>query len=75
MLPALVVTFFIKEPETINAPRNLRQAIIDPFREFKDRRGLKSMFLIILFVFCYKLGDSMATALATPFISICTMIF
>ena len=59
--------FFIKEPETINAPRNLRQAIIEPFREFKDRRGLKSMFLIILFVFCYKLGDSMATALATPF--------
>ena len=67
MLPALVVTFFIKEPETINAPRNLRQAIIEPFREFKDRRGLKSMFLIILFVFCYKLGDSMATALATLF--------
>ncbi len=67
MLPALVVTFFIKEPETINAPRNLRQAIIEPFSEFKDRRGLKSMFLIILFVFCYKLGDSMATALATPF--------
>lgn len=67
MLPSLVVTFFIKEPETINAPRNLRQAIIEPFREFKDRRGLKSMFLIILFVFCYKLGDSMATALATPF--------
>lgn len=67
MLPALVVTFFIKETETINAPRNLRQAIIEPFREFKDRRGLKSMFLIILFVFCYKLGDSMATALATPF--------
>ena len=67
MLPALVVTFFIKEPETINAPRNLRQAIIEPFREFKDRRGLKSMLLIILFVFCYKLGDSMATALATPF--------
>ena len=67
MLPALVVTFFIKEPETINALRNLRQAIIEPFREFKDRRGLKSMFLIILFVFCYKLGDSMATALATPF--------
>ena len=67
MLPALVVTCFIKEPETINAPRNLRQAIIEPFREFKDRRGLKSMFLIILFVFCYKLGDSMATALATPF--------
>lgn len=67
MLPVLVVTFFIKEPETINAPRNLRQAIIEPFREFKDRRGLKSMFLIILFVFCYKLGDSMATALATPF--------
>lgn len=67
MLPALVVTMFLKEPETINAPRNLRQAIVEPFREFKDRRGLNSMLLIILFVFCYKLGDSMATALATPF--------
>ena len=67
MLPALVVTFFLKEPETVNSPRNLRQAIIEPFREFKDRRGLKSMLLIIMFVFCYKLGDSMATALATPF--------
>ncbi|MGN1280753.1 MAG: AmpG family muropeptide MFS transporter [Succinivibrio sp.] len=67
MLPALVISFFIKEPEQSNAPRTLRQAVVEPFREFVQRKGLGSMLLVILFVFCYKLGDSMATALATPF--------
>ena len=67
MLPALVLSFFLKEPEVINAPRNLKDAIVEPFKEFKNRRGLKSLLFIICFVFCYKLGDSMATALATPF--------
>ncbi|MGN0915096.1 MAG: AmpG family muropeptide MFS transporter [Succinivibrio sp.] len=67
MLPALIITIFIKEPVTINAPRSLKAAIVDPFREFISRKGLGSFLLIILFVFFYKLGDSMATALATPF--------
>ena len=31
------------------------------------RHGLKSALTILLFIFFYKLGDSMATALATPF--------
>jgi len=67
MLPCLVLSFFLKEPLSINAPRNLREAVVEPFREFVTRKGLKSLLLVILFVFCYKLGDSMATALATPF--------
>lgn len=67
MLPCLVLSFFLKEPLSINAPRNLRDAVVEPFREFVNRKGLKSLLLVILFVFCYKLGDSMATALATPF--------
>ena len=67
MLPALVLSFFLKEPKQCNAPRTLKQAVVEPFREFVQRKGLKSMLLVILFVFCYKLGDSMATALATPF--------
>ena len=67
MLPCLLLSVFLKEPETIVCAKNLHQAIIEPFREFVNRAGLKSMLLIILFVFCYKLGDSMATALATPF--------
>ena len=38
-----------------------------PFREFIARSGWKHALLILLFIFLYKLGDSMATALATPF--------
>ncbi len=48
-------------------PRTLRQAIVDPFREFVVRRGLKYAVLALAFMFFYKLGDSMATALSTPF--------
>lgn len=67
MLPCLVATAFLKEPETLNAPRTLKEAIVEPFVEFLERKGYKQFLLIILFVFFYKLGDSMATALATPF--------
>jgi PAT family beta-lactamase induction signal transducer AmpG len=49
------------------APQSLRQAIIEPFREFVSRRGLKYALLALAFMFFYKLGDSMATALSTPF--------
>src|SRR4029079_2452696 len=62
------LTLMIKEPATsANAPRTLRQAVIEPFREFIDRAGWRSACLVLAFIFLYKLGDSMATALATPF--------
>lgn len=67
MIPFFILSFFLKEPETLDAPHTLKQAIIEPFKEFINRKGLKSLLLVVLFVFCYKLGDSMATALATPF--------
>ncbi len=67
MIPFMILTFFLKEPENLNTPPNLKEAVIEPFREFVNRKGLGYLLLIILFVFCYKLGDSMATALATPF--------
>jgi len=50
-----------------NAPRTLRDAVVEPFREFIGRAGPKEALLILAFIFFYKLGDSMATALATPF--------
>jgi MFS transporter, PAT family, beta-lactamase induction signal transducer AmpG len=48
-------------------PQSLRGAIVDPFREFVVRRGRRAALLVLLFMFFYKLGDSMATALSTPF--------
>ena len=50
-----------------NQPATLRAAIIDPFDDFLSRQGVKQAFLILIFMLLYKLGDSMATALATPF--------
>lgn len=66
MLPGIATTFLIAEPTMSGAPKTLKAAVIEPFEEFRGR-GLKSGLLILAFIFFYKLGDSMATALATPF--------
>lgn len=60
----LVIQEAISNPVT---PKTMREAIVEPFREFVGRKGLKSAALILAFMFLYKLGDSMATALQTPF--------
>lgn len=68
MLPGLVMTLMVTEPLLKNgAPKTLRAAVVEPFKEFIGRNGIKSALLILAFIFLYKLGDSMATALATPF--------
>jgi PAT family beta-lactamase induction signal transducer AmpG len=60
----LVIDEAIKEP---TPPQTLRNAIIDPFRDFIGRAGLRPALLVLAFLFLYKLGDSLATALQTPF--------
>jgi PAT family beta-lactamase induction signal transducer AmpG len=68
MLPGIAMTLLVSEPELSNGlPKTLKAAVIEPFQEFIHRNGLKSAGLILAFIFLYKLGDSMATALATPF--------
>ena len=68
MLPGLVLTFVMKEPKVPQMKkRDLASSLLLPFQEFMHRHGLKSALTILLFIFFYKLGDSMATALATPF--------
>ncbi len=68
MLPGLLMTLWISEPVLKNgAPKSLRAAVVEPFREFMQRHGWQSALWTLSFIFFYKLGDSMATALATPF--------
>lgn len=68
MLPGLAMTLLVKEPELkAGAPKTLKQAVVEPFHEFISRNGIRSALTILAFIFLYKLGDSMATALATPF--------
>ncbi len=68
MLPGLMCTLMIKEPQVYGSPpKNLREAVVLPFREFVTRDGWMGALWVLGFIFFYKLGDSMATALATKF--------
>jgi len=68
MLPGIAMTLVVREPpQSRSAPRTLREAVVEPFREFIARSGWRSALTVLAFIFLYKLGDSMATALATPF--------
>ncbi len=68
MLPGMLMMLSIKEPvHTRAAPKTLREAVVDPFHEFINREGVRQALWILAFIFLYKLGDSLCTALATPF--------
>lgn len=68
MLPGILTTLLVSEPREYGPPPlTMRDAVIEPFKEFIHRSGWKRAALILLFIFLYKLGDSMASALATPF--------
>jgi PAT family beta-lactamase induction signal transducer AmpG len=68
MSVGIVTTLVIREVSDDRlAPRSLGDAVIGPFREFISRDGVGSALAILAFMFLYKLGDNMATALATPF--------
>ena len=68
MLPAIAMTLIVKEPPlSAAAPKTLEDTFILPFKEFFNRKGVQHAVFILLFIFFYKLGDSMATTLATPF--------
>ena len=68
ILIGVLTTLMLPEPALRGKPpQSLRAAVIEPFEEFVTRRGWRYALLILAFIFLYKLGDSMATALATPF--------
>jgi PAT family beta-lactamase induction signal transducer AmpG len=68
MLPGIVIALTVDEPAASRTlPRTLQAAVVEPFQEFIYRNGWQSALLVLAFIFFYKLGDSMATALATPF--------
>lgn len=68
MLIGIVMTLVIDEAiKNPTPPQSLKASVIDPFREFIGRSGLKPALLVLLFLFLYKLGDNMATSLQTAF--------
>jgi PAT family beta-lactamase induction signal transducer AmpG len=68
MLPGMIMTLVVREPEVHGAPpKNLRAAVVEPFREFILRDGWLGALFVLGFIFLYKLGDVMATTLSTSF--------
>ena len=68
MLVGVILTLSIKEAVSEPSPqKTLVDAVINPFLEFFNRKGVTSGLLVLAFLVLYKLGDSMATALQTPF--------
>ncbi|MGB4674315.1 MAG: AmpG family muropeptide MFS transporter [Azovibrio sp.] len=67
MIPGMIMAILVKEPEILTPPKTLREACIEPFNEFIGRQGVQGALLVLSFLFLYKLGDSLATALSTPF--------
>lgn len=64
----VVLTFVISEAVAEpRPPRTMREAVVEPFREFVERQGLGAAALVLAFVVLYKFGDNMATALQSPF--------
>ena len=64
----IVLSLSVTEPENLSPqPKTLRESLIKPFSEYFQRVGWRTAALALFFMVAYKLGDNMATALATPF--------
>lgn len=62
----VITTLIAPTPETgIAPPRSLREAVVEPFREFL-RRDHAILFLVVIML--YKVGDVVAGALRIPFL-------
>ena len=65
MLVGVLATFLAPEPVDLRPPRSLRDALIEPFRQFFSR---KNSLHILAFVILYNLGYVLAMALMTRFL-------
>lgn len=62
----IVATLLGREPEVaVAAPRTLREAFVEPLREFWSRPGATWLLLLLVL---YKLGDAFAGSLTTAFL-------
>ena len=65
LIPGLLVTIFTPEPKAPQGrPETLAQAVFEPLVEYFSRDG---SIVILIFILLYKIGDTMASAMTTPF--------
>ena len=65
MLPGIITTILSPEPETpAGTPKTMQEAVFLPMKEYFSRTGA---WWILAFILLYKIGDTMASAMTTPF--------
>ena len=65
MLPGIIATLLTPEPvASTGTPKTLREAILEPLAEYFSR---ENAIIILAFVLLYKIGDTMASSITTPF--------
>ena len=65
MLPGIMTTLLAHEPAiTEKKPGSMKEAVFDPLLEYFSREGA---IWILGFILLYKIGDTMASSMTTPF--------
>ncbi len=65
MIPGVITTILTPEPENHSGtPGSLKEAVLDPLLDYFSRTGA---IWILAFVLFYKIGDTMASNMTTPF--------
>ncbi|PIE67367.1 MAG: AmpG family muropeptide MFS transporter [Deltaproteobacteria bacterium] len=64
LFPGVGTTLLTPEPQVNSAPQTLARAITDPLKEYFSR---PNALWILAFILMYKIGDTMAAAMTTPF--------
>jgi PAT family beta-lactamase induction signal transducer AmpG len=65
MIPGVITTLLAREPRmTAGKPETMKEAVIAPLVEYFRRQGALWM---LAFILLYKIGDTMASAMTTPF--------
>jgi len=65
LLPGIITTILTPEPLISEGkPKTMKEAVIEPLVEYFSR---ENAILILAFILLYKLGDTMASAITTPF--------
>ncbi len=65
MLPGVLTTLLTPEPVvSAGTPGSLKEAVVNPLIEYFSRQGA---LWILAFILLYKIGDTMASAMTTPF--------
>jgi MFS transporter, PAT family, beta-lactamase induction signal transducer AmpG len=64
----IVGSFLAPNEEAHVTPKNIGEAVVQPFLEFFRRLGTQQAILVLIFIVVFRLGDAMVAKMAVPFL-------